>query len=85
MAFKVFLLGYMATRICNDPKYFEYFQSVSPKDYSCEMLKLAQWFIKFICLLCFRFDTLTDLGAFMRTEFLCISVLRVASGPRVVG
>ena len=31
----------------------------------------------------FRFDTLTKLGAFMRTEFLCISVLRVASGPRV--
>ena len=32
---------------------------------------------------CFRFDALTELGAFMRTEFLCISVLRVASGPRV--
>ena len=33
----------------------------------------------------FRFDalTLTELGAFMRTEFLCISVFRVASGPRV--
>ena len=31
-----------------------------------------------------RFDALTELGAFMRTEFLCISVLRVASGPRVV-
>ena len=30
-----------------------------------------------------RFDALTDLGAFMRTEFLCISVLRVASGARV--
>ena len=29
----------------------------------------------------FRFDTLTELGAFMRTEFLCISVLRVPSGP----
>ena len=27
--------------------------------------------------------TLTELGAFMRTEFLCISVWRVASGPRV--
>ena len=26
---------------------------------------------------------LTELGAFMRTEFLCISVLRVASGPSV--
>ena len=35
------------------------------------------------CFLCFRFDALTKLGAFMRTEFLCISVLRVASGPRV--
>ena len=30
-----------------------------------------------------RFDTWTELEAFMRTEFLCISVLRVASGPRV--
>ena len=32
---------------------------------------------------CFRFDALTDLGAFMRTEFLCFSVLRVTWGPRV--
>ena len=31
----------------------------------------------------FRFDALTELVAFMRTEFLCISVLRVASGPRM--
>ena len=30
----------------------------------------------------FCFDALIELGAFMRTEFLCISVLRVASGPR---
>ena len=36
-----------------------------------------------IWFLCFRFDAWTELGAFMRTEFLCISVLRVASGPRV--
>ena len=28
---------------------------------------------------------MTDLSAFMRTEFLCISVFRVASGPRVAG
>ena len=33
--------------------------------------------------LLFRFDALTDLGVFMRTEFLCISLLRVASGPRL--
>ena len=33
--------------------------------------------------MCFRFDALTEFGAFIRTEFLCISVLRVASGPRV--
>ena len=33
--------------------------------------------------LCFRFDALTELGAFMRTDFLCISVLRVASRPRL--
>ena len=31
----------------------------------------------------FHFDALTELGAFMRTEFLCISVLRVTSGSRV--
>ena len=28
-------------------------------------------------------NALTELGAFMRTEFLCMSVLRVVSGPRV--
>ena len=31
----------------------------------------------------FRFDALIELGTFMRTEFLCIYVLTVASGPRV--
>ena len=31
----------------------------------------------------FRFDALTELGAFKRTKFLHISVLRVALGPRV--
>ena len=37
-----------------------------------------------IWVLCFCFDALTELGAFMRTDFfLCISVLRVASRPRV--
>ena len=30
-----------------------------------------------------HFDALTELRAFMRTECLCISVFRVASGPRV--
>ena len=39
--------------------------------------------LRLIRFLCFRFDALTELGAFMRTEFLCISVLRVASGPKV--
>ena len=34
-------------------------------------------------ILCLRFDAMTELGAFMRTEFLYVSVLRVASGPRV--
>ena len=43
-------------------------------------LCLLEWLIWFLC---FRFDALTELGAFMRTEFLCISVLWVASGPRV--
>ena len=31
----------------------------------------------------FCFDALNGLGAFMETEILCISVLRVTSGPRV--
>ena len=43
-------------------------------------LCLLYWLIWFLC---FRFDALTELGAFMRTKFLCISVLRVAWGPRV--
>ena len=43
-------------------------------------LCLLEWLIWFLC---FRFDALTELGAFMRTEFFCVSVLRVASGPRV--
>ena len=30
---------------------------------------------------CFRFHALTGLGAFLRADFLCISVLRTASGP----
>ena len=33
--------------------------------------------------MCFRFDAMTELGAFMLTKFLCVSVLRVASGPRM--
>ena len=43
-------------------------------------LCLLQWLIWFLC---FRFDALTELGAFKRTEFFCISVLRVASVPWV--
>ena len=34
-------------------------------------------------ILCYRFDAKTELGAFMRTEVLCISVLSVTPGPRV--
>ena len=44
------------------------------------LVYLLQWLIWFLC---FRFDALTVLGAFKQTEFVCISVLRVASGPRV--
>ena len=43
-------------------------------------LCLLWWLVWFLC---FRFGALAGLGAFMRTEFLCISVLGVASGPRV--
>ena len=31
----------------------------------------------------FSLDALTELGAFMRTKVLCVSVLRAASGPGV--
>ena len=44
---------------------------------------LSLFIIVINSILCFRFDALTALGAYMRTEFLCISVLRVASGPGV--
>ena len=47
---------------------------------SCQPNHCWWWLIWFLC---FRFDALTELGAFMRTEFLWVSVLRVASGPRV--
>ena len=43
-------------------------------------LCLSLWLIWFLC---FRFDKLTELRAFMETEFLCISVLWKALGPRV--
>ena len=33
--------------------------------------------------LCFRLDALTELEACMQIEFLCASLLRVVSGPRV--
>ena len=42
-------------------------------------LCLSLWLTWFLC---FRFDALTELGALMRTEVLCISVFRVASEPR---
>ena len=43
-------------------------------------LCLPLWLIWFLL---FRFDALTELGAFMWSDFLCFSVLIVASGPRV--
>ena len=47
---------------------------------SHEYSSLSLWLIWFLC---FHVDALTDLGAFMRTEFLCISILGVASGHGV--
>ena len=41
--------------------------------YVSEMCSYTIYMINLI--LCFRFDALTELGAFMRTEYLCISVL----------
>ena len=39
----------------------------------------------FVQVINFRFDALTELGAFIRTEFLCVSVFRVAPGTQGVG
>ena len=61
-------------------------QNASSEDHDqtawiCRLIFFSSlWLIWFLC---FCFDTLTELGAFMRTEFLCISLLSVASGPRV--
>ena len=55
--------------------------SVNNYWFSFTRLCLSLWLIWFLC---FRFDALTELEAFMRTEFLCISVLKVASGPRLM-
>ena len=44
-------------------------------------LCLSKWWIWHF--LCFCVDAFTEFGAFMRTEFLCFSVLRVTSGPGV--
>ena len=57
--------------------WFSFTLAYSRIGHECSSLFIIVWF------LCFHFDALTELGAFMRTEFLCISVLRVASGPRV--
>ena len=46
-------------------------------EYSSLFIMWLIWF------LCFRFDALTEIAVFMRTEFLSMSVLSVATGPRV--
>ena len=43
-------------------------------------LCLSWWLVRFLN---FRFVALTEVGAFKRAVFLCVSVLRVASGPGV--
>ena len=45
--------------------------------FDCDFLNIG------LHVLCFHFDALTELGASMQTEFVCISVLRVTPGPRV--
>ena len=66
------------------PPWFNYGFSFT-LGYSRIIHEYSSLFITVINLIffCFRFDALTELGAFMRTEFVCVSVLRVASGPRV--
>ena len=51
---------------------------ISHKYSSLFILVINLWF------LCFRFDALTEVGAFMRTDFLYIPVFRAASGPTVL-
>ena len=46
-------------------------------EYSSLFIIVINWFLYF------HFDALTELGAFIQTKFLFISVLRVASRPRV--
>ena len=66
-----------------DPPWLKYWFSFTLA-YSRISHKYSSLFIIVINLIfMFRFDELIELGAFMRTKFLCISVLRVASGPRV--
>ena len=43
-------------------------------------LCLSLWLIWFTC---FRFDSLTELGAFMRTDFVCFFCIKSSIGPRV--
>ena len=76
MGVSVLLRLFISSKVCKSLQTYIYkLKFMSLKNISAKMANVE--------LLCFRFDALTELGAFMRTELLCISVLRVASGPRV--
>ena len=79
---KIPRVKFVSCRSALNPRWFTFsFHSLAYNRISHEY---SSFFIIVINLIfMFRFDALTELGAFMRTEFLCISVLRVASGPRV--
>ena len=67
------------------PPWFNYWFSFTLA-YSRISHEYSSLFIAVINLfLCFRFDALNELGAFIRTEFLCISVLKVLFVLRFYG
>ena len=69
--------------LCLDPPWFSYLFSFTQAYSRISNGNSCLFIIVINLIFMFSLDALTELGAFMRTEFLCISVLRVASGPRV--
>ena len=68
------------------PEFYYCFAFILARRGCRKSLEYSSLFIVVIYLifLCFRYNASTELGAIMRTDFVsCVSVLRVASGPRV--
>ena len=65
------------------PPWFNYWFSFTLAHSRISHENSSLFIIVITLILCFRFDALNELGIFMQTDFLCIAVLRVASGPRI--